>query len=188
LCLLSVIGLSGMLRAADAAPADGAPADVPEMTLGGVGQRIEGKATVRIHASRAAVFAILGSCPWALKIVPGLEACEVREHAADGSWARVWQVIEYARFLPRVRVEVMARYTAPASVSFERIDGDPVTLQGAWALDAAGDYTVAHYSFLFEPSHWLPHWILRAVIRRDLPRMLESLRRAAESQGAPNLG
>ncbi len=182
-CLLIATCVPAALWAAGAAPPD-----LPEMTLGGTGQRIEGTATVRIHAPRAAVFAILGSCAQALKIVPGLESCEVRERAADGSWARVRQVMAYARFLPRVRVEVMAKYVAPASVSFERIDGDPVTLQGTWTLDGAGDYTTAHYRFLFEPAYWLPHWILRTVIRRDLPRMLESLRDAAESQRAPNLG
>jgi hypothetical protein len=181
-CLLCAIGLSAPVRAA------AVPAEAPRIVLGGAGQRIEGSATVRIHAPREAVFAVLGSCAEALKIVPGLETCEVRERAADGAWSRVWQVMEYAPFLPRVRVEVMVKYAAPVTVSFERIAGDPASLRGTWTLDSDGEYTVAHYSFLFEPAYWLPQWILRAVIRRDLPRMLESLRSAAESHGAANLG
>ena len=164
-----------------------APA-LAQVTLEGSGQRIEGNATVRIHAPRAAVFAILGSCPQALKIVPGLKACEVRGHAPDGSWVRVWQVMEYARFLPRVRVEMRVNYEPPGSITFERVDGDPVTLRGSWSLDSDGDYTVAHYRFLFEPGYWLPQWILRAVIRRDLPRMLESLQSLAESPTDPESG
>jgi hypothetical protein len=165
-----------------------AAAAAPDFELGGAGQRIEGRATVRIHAPRNVVFAILGSCPAALKIIPGLEACEVRERAGDGSWARVWQVMNYSRLLPRVRVEVLAKYAAPAGVTFERVGGDEVTLRGSWTLDGDGEYTVAHYTFLFEPAYWLPHWILRAVIRRDLPRMLESLRSVAESGGDPIAG
>lgn len=183
LCCLVVTGLSGRPGAANAAQPE-----APVFTLGGTGQRIEGTAMVRIHAPRSAIFAILGSCPQALKIVPGLESCEVRERAADGSSARVWQVMNYSRLLPRVRVEVLAKYSPPGAVTFERVAGDEVTLRGAWTLDLDGDVTVAHYSFLFEPAYWLPHWILRAVIRRDLPRMLESLRVAAESGGSANAG
>ena len=193
LCCLLVSGLSGLSGlSGHAAVADALQPPVlaaaPQFTLGGSGQRIEGSATVRIRAPRSAVFAILGSCPEALRIVPGLETCEVRERAADGSSARVWQVMSYARLLPRVRVEVLARYDTPASVTFERVGGDEVTLRGAWTLEVDGDATVAHYSFLFEPAYWVPHWILRAVIRRDLPRMLESLRVAAESGRRANAG
>ena len=183
LCCLVATGLCGPAHAAQ--PPVAAP---PDFTLGGAGQRIEGSATVRIHASRSAVFAVLGSCPQALKIIPGLETCEVRARANDASWARVWQVMNYSRLLPRVRVEVLAKYVAPSGVTFERVAGDQVTLQGAWILDSDGDSTVAHYKFLFEPAYWLPHWMLRAVIRRDLPRMLEALRAAAESGGSPNAG
>jgi hypothetical protein len=154
----------------------------------GNGQRIEAEATVRIHASRETVWAILSSCPEALKIVPGLEVCEVRERAADASWARIWQVMDYAWFLPRVRIEVKASYRQPAAMSFERVGGDPVTLQGQWDLQSDGSYTIAHYNLVFEPGPWVPRWILRSALKRDLPKMLQALRSDAESTLPENLG
>ncbi|MFI4891310.1 MAG: SRPBCC family protein [Steroidobacterales bacterium] len=163
----------------------GAP---PIVELEGNGPSIEAHATIRIHASRAAVWAILSSCPEALKIVPGLEACEVLERAPDASWARIRQVMAYSWLLPRVRIEVKASYQQPAAMSFERVGGDLVGLRGAWDLQKDGDYTMARYSLVLESGFWVPHWILRAVMKRDLPKMLQALRRKAESTAPENLG
>jgi hypothetical protein len=30
------------------------------------------------------------------------------------------------------------------------------------------------------PGFWVPHWMVRAVLRRDLPKMLRALRSRAE--------
>lgn len=181
--LLFVPSLVSVSRGADGGSVRTEPGE--RFELGDAGPRLEGSASVRIHAARSTVFAILGSCQQALKIVPGLEACEIRERAPDGSSARIWEVIEYARFLPRVRVEVRASYVAPSSVTFERISGDLVSLRGEWTLQNDGDYTLALYRFTLDPGLWVPHWVLRNVLKRDLPKMLRGLREAAENSIAP---
>jgi hypothetical protein len=170
----------------DAQSRNGAAAPVVEM--GGSGQRIEAHAAIRIHASRAAVWAIVSSCPEALKIVPGLEVCDVLELAPDASWARIRQVMEYSWLLPRVRIEVKASYQQPAAMTFERVGGDLVGLRGAWDLQSDGEYTIARYNLVFESGIWVPQWILRAVLKRDLPKMLQALRKNAESTAPENLG
>ena len=45
-------------------------------------------------------------------------------------------------------------------------------ISGSVAADANGR--------LVAPGFWVPHWIVRAVLRRDLPKMLRALRTRAE--------
>jgi hypothetical protein len=48
-------------------------------------------------------------------------------------------------------------------------------------LQEDGDYTIAHYAIDLAPGIWIPHWIVRAALRRDLPKMLRALRARAEA-------
>ncbi len=181
LCILS-------LMLAMPAPGTGRGEEAPVVVVGDAGSGIDAHASIRIHASRAAIWAILSSCPEALKIVPSLKACSVLERAPDGSWERIWQSMEYFRFLPWVRFEVKVSYMPPASVTFERVSGALVSLRGAWNLQSDGDDTIAHYEVAVEPGLWVPNWIVRAALKHDLPKMLQALRGDAESTHPENLG
>jgi hypothetical protein len=138
-------------------------------------------ASVRIHAGREVVWRLITSCAEALHMVPGLVACEVMETAPDRSWQRIRQVIDYSWCIPKLTYEFRASYEAPSRVSIERISGDLRTLRGSWVLQSDGDYTIAHYALDLAPGFWVPHWIVRAALRRDLPKMLRALRARAES-------
>ena len=170
------------------APGMGRGQDAPMVKIEGTGPNITADATIRIHASREVVWAIVSSCPEALKIVPSLKVCEVLERAPDGSWVRILQVMEYFRFLPDVRFEVRVNFLPPGSVNFERVSGDLASLRGKWTLQSDGDYTNAYYDVSIASGRWVPNWIVRASLKHDLPKMLQALRTSAESMGAPNPG
>jgi hypothetical protein len=138
------------------------------------------KATVRIHARRDVVWSLITSCPEELKLVPGLVGCDVLETAPNRSWQRIRHVMNYSWFMPRVTFEVRASYDPPSRVSIERLSGDLSVLKGSWSLQSDGDYTVAHYAVALAPGFWVPQWIVRAALRRDLPKMLRALRTRAE--------
>jgi hypothetical protein len=147
-------------------------------------------ATVRIHARREVVWSLVTSCEAALKTVPGLVACEVLDTAADRSWQLIRHVIDYSWYSPRLTYEMRATYEYPSRVSFERVAGDLRSLKGSWYLESNGDFTAAHYSLDLAPGFWVPRWLVRAALRRDLPKMLRALRACAESaqQGAVSPG
>jgi hypothetical protein len=138
-------------------------------------------ASVRIHARREVVWRLITSCGEALRMVPGLVACEVMETAPDRSWQVIRHVIDYSWYIPKLTYEFRASYEEPSRVSIERTSGDLRTLRGSWVLQSAGDYTIAHYTLDLAPGFWVPHWIVRAALRRDLPKMLLALRTRAES-------
>ncbi len=137
-------------------------------------------ATVRIHASRALVWSLITSCAEALNLVPGLVSCQVLETAPDRSWQRIRHVVDYSWYVPKLTYEIRADYTEPSRVAIERMSGDLRTLRGSWDLTSDGDYTSAHYHVELAPGFWVPALIVRAALRRDLPKMLRALRGRAE--------
>jgi hypothetical protein len=138
-------------------------------------------ATVRIHAGREVVWALITSCADALKMVPGLVECEVLQTASDGSWQRIRQVMDYSWFLRKLTYEVLATYEKPSQLSIERVSGDLSTLKVSWNLKSDGDYTIARYKVDLVPGFWVPRWLVRVALKRDLPKMLRALRARAES-------
>jgi hypothetical protein len=145
-------------------------------------------AAVKIHARREVIWSLITSCTEALLLVPGLVGCDVMETAPDGSWQRIRHVLDYSWYVPKLTYEIRASYDPPARVSIERVAGDLRALRGSWSLESAGDYTIAHYAVDLAPGFWVPHWIVRAALRRDLPKMLRALRTRAESIHNPNSG
>lgn len=137
-------------------------------------------ASVRIHARREVVWSLITSCPEELRLVPGLVGCEVLETAPDTSWQRIRHRMNYSWYLPHLTFEVRATYDRPSRISIERTSGDLARLRGSWALQSDGDDTIAHYAVDLEPGFWVPRWIERAALRRDLPKMLRALRTRAE--------
>jgi len=137
-------------------------------------------ATVRIHASREVVWALITSCTQALRMIPGLTVCDVLETAPDQSWQRIRHVMNYSWYVPTVAYELRATYQKPGHVAIERVSGDLRVLRGSWDLQSDGDFTLAHYSVDLAPGFWVPRWVVHAALRRDLPRMLRSLRARAE--------
>jgi hypothetical protein len=106
--------------------------------------------------------------------------CDVLETAPDESWQRIRQVMDYSWYVPKLTYEVRATYDEPVRISMERVAGDLRSLRWSWTLQSDGDYTVAHYMLDLVPGFWVPHFIVHAALRRDLPKMLRALRTRAE--------
>jgi hypothetical protein len=166
----------GLFCASPAAVAAGAAqgddADVPVMQT---------SASLKIHAPRETVWAVLTSCLEQLGMVPGLTACQVLDTAPDGSWQLIRQVVDYSWYVPKVTYVLRARYDYPARIDIERDSGDLRMLKSTWYLDADGEFTVVRYSLDVTPGFWVPRWLVRIAVKHDLPKMLGTLRTRSES-------
>jgi hypothetical protein len=172
---------AGAAAAADLAKESAQHGDIEVAVSLDAGQQSGSASTTeRIHASRDVVWSLITSCAEALHLVPGLIACDVMETAPDQSWQRIRHVMDYSWYVPKLVYEIRATYEPPSRVSIERISGDLHILKGSWALQSDGDYTIAHYTVNLAPGFWVPQWIVRAALRRDLPKMLRALRARAE--------
>lgn len=182
-----LIPIAFLALAAHAAPASGLAQEPPQhgefdvmVALDAGEQSGSAHATVRIHARREVVWPLITTCAEALRLVPGLVTCEVEETAPDRSWQRIRHVMDYSWYLPTLTYDIRAAYSYPSSVSIERVSGALRMLRGSWVLQSDGDYTIAHYAVDLAPGFWVPHWIVRAALKRDLPKMLRALRTRAE--------
>jgi len=142
---------------------------------------VQTSATLRIHAPRETVWAVLTSCRDALEMVPGLTDCQVIDTAPDGSWQLIRQAINYSWYVPRLSYVLRASYDYPAHILVQRESGDLRTLKSSWYLEADGEFTVVRYSLQVTPGFWVPHWLVRIALRHDLPKMLRTLRTRSES-------
>jgi carbon monoxide dehydrogenase subunit G len=138
-------------------------------------------ATVRVHAPPEVVWSLITNCKEALAIVPGLVACDVVEEAPDGSWQRIRHVLDYSWYVKKLTYEVMMRMEKPTRVTAERVSGDLKTMKVTWNLQKVGDDTLVSYVVELAPGFWVPHWLVRLALKRDLPKMLRTLRSRAES-------
>ena len=182
LLIFAVFLAAGAARGASLAAEASAGNDIAiSVSLDPTEQSGSASATVRIHAPRDAVWSLITSCPESLRMVPGLEVCDVVETARDQSWQRIRHVMNYSWYLPKLTYLIRASYDPPSKVSIERISGDLRTLKGSWELTSDGDYTIAHYTVDLAPGFWVPHWIVRSALRKDLPKMLRALRSRAET-------
>jgi hypothetical protein len=182
LFIFAVLLVSGAARAANFTADVSAGNDIAiSVSLDPAEQTGSASATVRIHASRETVWSLITSCPESVRMVPGLEICDVLETAQDQSWQKIRHVMNYSWYVPKLTYVIRATYDRPAMVTIERISGDLRTLRGSWELTSDGDYTIAHYSVDLAPGFWVPHWVVRTVLRKDLPRMLRALRSRAEA-------
>jgi hypothetical protein len=182
LLILAVLFAAGAARAASLAGEASSGNDIAiSVSLDPTEQSGSASAIVRIHAPRDIVWSLITSCPESLRMVPGLEVCDVVETAPDRSWQRIRHVMNYSWYLPKLTYLIRATYDPPSKVSIERISGDLRTLRGSWELKSDGDYTIAHYTVDLAPGFWVPNWIVRTALRKDLPKMLRALRARAEA-------
>src|SRR5271170_361208 len=169
--LLACLFAASVVSAANRAPESAQRGDIEVTTsLDAAEQSGSASGVVRIHARRDIVWGLLTNCAESLRLVPGLEVCEVLEAAPDQSWQRIRQVMNYSWYLPKLSYQIHVAYDPPSKISIERISGDVRTLNGTWVLQGEGDYTVAHYVVDLEPGFWVPHWLVRSVLRHDLPK------------------
>lgn len=183
--LIALLMLARLACAMDMAPDSAQQGDIDvSVALDSGEQSGSAHATVRMRARREVVWALITSCQEAMGMIPGLLACNVLESAPDGSWQRIRHVMNYSWYVPTVTYEIRAAYRKPSHVDIERISGDLRILRGSWDLQSEGEYTVAHYAVDLAPGFWVPRWVVHAALRRDLPKMLRSLRSRAEAMQA----
>ncbi len=141
------------------------------------------RAAVRIDAPPARVFALMIDCVQALEFVPHLRRCERHASAADGSWDDIEHEVDYGWFLPGIRYTFRATYVPDRRVDFRALSGDLAINEGSWMLEPLDDglATLVRYRVLLQPRMYVPKWLVRSSLERELPGLMVALRTRSES-------
>jgi uncharacterized protein YndB with AHSA1/START domain len=145
------------------------------------------RAAVQIKASPERVFRTLTDCVEALRFVPHLRHCAVLDAAPDNSWQVVEQQIDYGWFMPKAYYVFRAEYERFARIRFSNVRGDFRENRGTWEFRPTGDgkATIVTYRVQVVPRFYVPRWMMRMTLKRDLPALMTGLRAQSE---APHAG
>jgi hypothetical protein len=142
------------------------------------------RAALQIDAAPALVFGMMTRCSDAKRYVPHLKECRVRDRAPDDSWQLVEHEIDFGWYAPRLRWVFRVDFIGQTSMQFRQVTGDFKANEGMWELepDASGTRTLLRYRAYIDPPGFVPNWLARSTFRRELPKMLQDLRRLCEAQ------
>ena len=141
------------------------------------------RAAILIAASLEQVFRTLTDCADALRFVPHLKRCAVVDTAPDGRWQDVEQTVDYGWLAPRARYVFHAEYDRYASIRFSHVRGDFHENHGSWEFTPmrGGTATIVTYRARVSPAFYVPRWLMRSMLKRDLPDLMRGLRARAEA-------
>ncbi len=149
------------------------------------------EAAILIHASARAIWPFITQCRYAAWLIPGLKICRTLETAPDGSWADIEHLVQYSLFTPTMHSVFRAEYHPPYRMDFHRIGGNLKYEVGSWRLlPSAGDTTTVVYRVSLQPGFWVPKFMVRRTLHKQLPAALRSLRKhvqeAAATESSPD--
>jgi uncharacterized protein YndB with AHSA1/START domain len=147
----------------------------------------EFRAVVQIGVPPQQVFRTLTDCAQALRFVPHLKRCAVIDTAADGRWQDVEQTVDYGWLAPRSRYVFHAEYEPYERIRFSHVRGDFHENEGAWEFRPVqgGRATLVFYRARVSPAFYVPRWLMRSMLKRDLPDLMRGLRARAEAGPPP---
>jgi uncharacterized membrane protein len=153
-------------------------------TLDASARRGTVRAAMLIDAPPSVVFESMVHCADAVRYVPHLRLCRVRERALDASWALVEQEIDFGWYAPRLRYVFRADFITDQSITFHQVSGDFKANEGVWEFEPAenGVRTLLRYRVYIDPPGYVPNWLARSTFKRELPQMLADLRRYCEAE------
>jgi uncharacterized protein YndB with AHSA1/START domain len=140
------------------------------------------RAAVQVSAPPETVFRTLTDCARALRFVPHLKRCAVVDTAPDGTWQDVEHHSDYGWFAPRAHYVFRANYEKFSRIRFNHLRGDFRVNQGLWEFIPVdeGRATLVTYQARLVPDFYVPRWMMRSMLKRDLPELMRGLRTHAE--------
>jgi len=110
----------------------------------------------------------------------------VLDTAPDGSWQNVEQTVDYGWLVPRANYVFHAEYRKFETIRFSNLRGDFHENRGVWTFHTArnGQATQVTYEAHVAPAFYVPRWMMRNMLKRDLPDLMHGLRTRAEAARA----
>jgi uncharacterized membrane protein len=142
------------------------------------------RAAIRIDAPAHVIFQQMTRCEDAMRYVPHMRVCRVRDQAPDNTWQLVEHEIDFGWYAPRIKYVFRADLVADRRIDFRQVTGDFKANEGTWELEPSedGSHTLLLYRAYIDPPGYMPNWLVRSTFRREMPQMLTDLRKRCEAR------
>ncbi len=141
----------------------------------GGGRRVQ--AAILIDSPVQRVWDVIIDCERAPEFMPDLKSCKFLQRTEDT--AIIEQEVKVSRFLPKTTYIYRSTYQKFKRIDFKRISGDLKDLEGSWVFESVGggQQTIVVYSVFLDPGFFAPKWLVREILRKNLPDVLLALRK-----------
>jgi ribosome-associated toxin RatA of RatAB toxin-antitoxin module len=142
----------------------------------------EVKLAAEVDAPATAIWDVLKACEISPEYVPDIQSCKKVEEL-DGGRADVFvQTIKPIFFLPTFEHVFRLDYTPYTRIDVNRVSGPIAHLKGTWWLVPEDNGRILLvYEFELDPGMPIPRFMVRATLRRDLPKVITGVRERAEA-------
>ena len=143
---------------------------------------VEIKIAAEVDAPPTAIWDVLTRCEIAPEYVPNVKSCRRLERLDEGRADLFVQVIKPAFFLPTFEHVFRLDYTPHTRIDVHRVSGPIELMEGSWWLLPQNDGRILLvYELALDPGMPIPRFLVRATLKRDLPKVMAAVRERAEA-------
>ena len=135
-----------------------------------------------VDAPPAAIWKILKACEIAPEYVPNVVSCKKVEEIDGGRADLFVQTIKPIFFLPTFEHVFRLDYTPYTRIDVHRVSGPIAHMEGSWwLLPQDSGRILLVYEVAVDPGLPIPRFLVRATMKRDLPKIMHAVRERAEA-------
>ena len=144
----------------------------------------EVKLAAEVDAPATAIWDVLKACEIAPEYVPNVQSCKKLEELDGGRAELFVQTVKPVFFLPTFEHEFRLDYTPYSRIDVNRVSGPIAHMQGTWwLLPEDNGRILLVYELALDPGMPIPRFLVRATLKRDLPKVIAAVRERAEAAG-----
>ena len=144
---------------------------------------VDVKIAAEVDAPPEAIFAVLEACEIAPEYVPNVERCTKLEELDGGRADLFVQEIKPIFFLPTFEHVFRLDYTPYVRIDVHRVSGPIALMEGSWwLLPQDNGRILLVYELSLDPGMPIPRFLVRATLKRDLPKVMSAVRERAEAR------
>ena len=142
----------------------------------------EVRVAVEVDAPAKAIWDVLKACEIAPEYVPNVQSCKKLEELDAGRAELFVQTIKPVFFLPTFEHVFRLDYTPYTRIDVNRVSGPIAHMHGSWwLLPQDNGRILLVYELSLDPGMPIPRFLVRATLKRDLPKVLAAVRERAEA-------
>jgi hypothetical protein len=135
-----------------------------------------------IDASPTAIWDVLRACEISPEFVPNVVSCAKLEEVDGGTAELFVQTIKPIFFMPTFEHVFRLDYTPYTRIDVSRVSGPIAHMQGSWwLLPQDNGRILLVYELALDPGMPIPRFMVRATLKRDLPKVVAAVRERAEA-------
>jgi hypothetical protein len=140
------------------------------------------KIAAEVDAPPTALWKILTACEIAPEYIPNVVSCKKLEELDGGRAELFVQTIKPIFFLPTFEHVFRLDYTPYSRIDVHRVSGPIAYMEGSWwLLPQESGRILLVYQVAVDPGLPIPRFLVRATMKRDLPKIVMAVRERAEA-------